>query len=314
MNSENSSSGSFKPVIPVILGPTASGKSEAAVKLAKRIDGEIISADSMQIYQEMQIGTARPTKEEMEGVPHHLVGFVRPDEPFTVADFRKEAYRLIDAILSCGKVPVICGGTGLYINSLIYPYDLEKDNTDPKIRKRLEKEAQTNPDGLYRRLQKVDPVSAEKIHKNNTKRVIRALEIFEATGKTKSEQDEEGREKVSIPYVFKLFMPFMDREELYRRIDKRVDRMIEKGLLVEAEKLDQKYDRSLVSMQAIGYKELYPYFDGNESLEEAIRILKRDTRHFAKRQMTWFRRMQGIEPVEDLNQYDFRKLNQQKED
>lgn len=290
-----------KPVIPVITGPTASGKTGAAVRFALEHNGEIISADSMQIYREMNIGTAKPSEEEQQGIPHHLIDMVNPDQPYSVSQFRSDAIDKIDEILKRGKMPVVCGGTGLYISALTLPFDLETENTDPEIRAGLEQMARTDPEQLYTRLQEADPESAAAIHPHNLKRLVRALEVYEVSGKPKSQLDREGRKK-ELPYDFKLFAPQIERPLLYERIELRVDLMLEQGLLDEARQLLSKYSRDLMSMQAIGYKELYPYLDGQESLEEAVRILKRDTRRFAKRQLTWFRRDSRIRPLSELSE------------
>lgn len=305
MSSENYSSESSKIKIPVILGPTASGKTGAAIKLAKETGGEVISADSMQIYRGMDIGTAKASEAEMDGVVHHLINIVDPDEAYSVADFREQALAKIDEILSRGKLPIICGGTGLYISSLIYPFDLKSENTDPEVRKRLEQLAKDDPKALYARLQEVDPQSAGAIHPNNLKRIVRALEVYEVSGKPKSQQDREGRETLEVPYDFRLYMPMWDRSVLYERIDARVDEMLNAGLLDETRALLEKYPRDLVSLQAIGYKELYPYLDGETDYDEAVRILKRDTRHFAKRQLTWFRRFEDVHPIGEIDRIDW---------
>ena len=308
MNLENFSNGSsespdYKPAVAVITGPTASGKSSAALRFAREHNGEIVSADSMQIYKEMEIGTAKPSEEEQRLVPHHLIDIVSPDEPYSVSRFRSDAVLAIDDILGRARLPVVCGGTGLYINALTLPFDLETENTDPKIRAALEELSRTDPVRLYERLREADPESAKAIHPNNLKRIVRALEVYDVTGRPKSELDREGRSREPA-YDFRLYAPQMDRTLLYERIDRRVDQMLEEGLLDEAERLLGKYPRDLISMQAIGYKELYPYLDGEQSLEESVRILKRDTRRFAKRQLTWFRRDDRIRPAEELDAFE----------
>lgn len=286
---------SEKPVIPFVIGPTASGKSAAALELAKKYNGEIISADSMQIYKEMDIGTATPTKEEQNEVKHHLINIVSPEEEYSVYHFTQDANKLIKDILNRGKLPIICGGTGLYINSLLYSYNHEVKDSDPNIRAELEDIAKTEAgkQQLYEELLKVDPDSAEKIHPNNIKRVIRALEIFRVSGTPKSVLDKS-KQKSNLFYEPLLLSPKVDRDELYNRINLRVDQMIENGLLKELKDLDKKYDRNLISMQAIGYKELFPYLDGEKTLNECVEELKKETRHFAKRQLTWFRRFENI--------------------
>ncbi len=288
---------SDKPVIPFIVGPTASGKTDMAIELAQELNTEIISADSMQIYKYMDIGTAKPTKEEQQRAKHHLIDFVEPDQNYSVANYYKDAITLINKFLEQNKTPVICGGTGLYINALSLPYSFS-NNTNPEIRKELEKKSLTEEGKkqLYQELLQVDPQSAEKIHPNNIKRVIRALEIYKSTGSPKSELDKKGR-KQELSYTPVLLTPDLTRETIYNRINLRVDKMINQGLIDEVRALDNRYDRNLISLQAIGYKEFFNYFDNKQTLEETIRILKRDTRHFAKRQLTWFRKDPRIIPV-----------------
>ncbi|SEA24817.1 tRNA dimethylallyltransferase [Eubacterium aggregans] len=280
-----------KEKILVVVGPTASGKTATGVALAKKLDGEIVSADSMQIYQQMSIGTAKPTPEEMAGVPHHLMDFVPPDKPYSVAHFVEDATACIQDIHSRGKVPIVLGGTGLYINGLTLPWDFTAQDRDDGVRQLLEDRAQEHgPEGLYRELMAVDPDTAAGMHPNNVKRVIRALEIYRVTGRTKSEWDAEAR---SIPATYDYVMTGIhwERGELYDRINERVDQMFAQGLLEEVQALlDAGYGPELTSLKAIGYKELFPYLRGEQDLEETIRILKRDTRHFAKRQLTWFRK------------------------
>lgn len=285
-----------KPKVLVIVGPTASGKTPLGVALAKRLGGEIISADSMQIYKHMSIGTAKVSLDEMQGVPHHLVDCVSPDEEFSVAKYKAAALEAIEAILSRGKLPIIIGGTGLYINSLSQPWDFQKKDSDEKIRWRLTAEAEVlGNKALYERLKSVDPVTAEIVHPNNLNRLIRALEIYELTGKPKSDFDEETK-KHSVPYDYIILGLDWDRETLYERINRRVDRMIEEGLIEETKMLIERgYDWNLTAMKAIGYKELKAYLEGESSLAEAVTILKRDSRHYAKRQMTWFRKDKRIQ-------------------
>ncbi|WKY46412.1 tRNA (adenosine(37)-N6)-dimethylallyltransferase MiaA [Eubacteriaceae bacterium ES3] len=280
-----------KPDVIVILGPTASGKTGLGVEVAKKIGGEIISADSMQIYKFMNIGTAKVTEEEMEGIPHHLIDFVMPNEDFSVADYKDLATQKIWEIVERNKIPMVVGGTGLYINSLTLPWNFEKKAGDEEVRWRLTAEAEVlGRDYLYERLQEIDPVSAEKIHPNNINRVIRALEIFEVTGKPKSHLDEQNKNQ-DLPFNYHLIGIDWPREILYDRINSRVDQMIENGLLEEGEMLlEREYDWNLGAMKAIGYKELRPYYENQALLQEVVEILKRDTRHFAKRQMTWFRK------------------------
>lgn len=284
-----------KPKVLVLVGPTASGKTALGVALAKKLDGEIISADSMQIYKYMNIGTAKVTPEEMQGIPHHLVDCVLPNEDFSVAKFKEAALNAIETILAKGKLPIILGGTGLYINGLTLPWDFQKKDCDEEIRWRLTAEAEIlGRDALYERLKSVDPVTAEIVHPNNLNRVIRALEIFELTGKPKSYFDDVTK-KQEVPYDYVMLGLDWDREILYDRINRRVDLMIGDGLIDEAKMLvDRGYDWNLTALKAIGYKELKPYLEGQSSLEEVVIILKRDSRHYAKRQMTWFRKDERI--------------------
>lgn len=281
--------------IPVIVGATATGKTETGVLLAKAINGEIISADSMQIYQKMDIGTAKPTKEERQDIPHHMIDCIAPDEDYSVARYKKEAFQTIEEILNRQKVPIIVGGTGLYINSLTLPWGFSRKDKNETIRQQLEKESvEGKGEQLYQRLENIDPEAAQKIHPNNQRRVIRALEIYYATGKTKTELDAEER-KIELPYAYHMMGIEMDRTYLYERINQRIDLMTEAGLIEEVRRLlDQGYNEELIAMKAIGYKEFIPYFKKEQSLEETIRILKRDTRHFAKRQLTWFRKDERI--------------------
>lgn len=286
---------SQKPKIPVLVGATASGKTAAGVMLANLINAEVISADAMQIYRKMAIGTAKPMAEEMAGVPHHLIDCVEPDEAFSVADYQERASKAIKDILSRGKVPLIVGGTGLYINALTMPWHFAGPPSSETNRKAIEKAYdEEGADAVYQKLVAVDPEAAAKIHPNNRKRVVRALEIYESTGKTKTVWEEEAR-AVPMPYDFVMLGITMDRAVLYNRIDKRVDNMMAAGLLDEVKGLlADGYTPDLLSMQALGYKELIPAVTGETDLAECVRILKRDTRHFAKRQLTWFRRDKRI--------------------
>lgn len=281
--------------ICIIAGPTASGKSALAVEVAKQINAEIISADSMQIYEKMTIGTAKITEGEMDGIKHHLVDFVDPKERFTVSDFQRLALKKIEEITATGKNVIVVGGTGLYLHSLIYDMDFSNSDVDTTIRDALSKEAEAEgPEKMYEKLLKVDPISAANIHPNNVKRVLRALEVYYVTGKPFSVGYNFRKEnnKFQVDY-YALTMP---RDILYQRINYRVDKMIEEGLIEEVHHLlAEGYDSSLPSMQGLGYKEIVAYLKGEQSLEEAIYILKRDTRHFAKRQLTWFKREENIE-------------------
>ncbi|RBP45604.1 tRNA (adenosine(37)-N6)-dimethylallyltransferase MiaA [Garciella nitratireducens] len=283
-----------KPLI-IIVGPTAVGKTEISIEIAKRLDGEIISADSMQIYKYMNIGTAKPTKEEIQDIPHYLIDEVEPDQEFNVALFQKKAFEYIDIILSKKKLPIIVGGTGLYINSLIYPLNFTESVSDWEYRNKLNKVADEKGNiYLYNLLEKIDPESAKKIHPNNRKRVIRALEVYKKTGKKMSHYKKEMIKKDS-PFSFIMIGLNMDRQLLYEKINQRVDIMIEKGLIKEVRDLLNKgYDKNLISMQGLGYKEIIQYLEGRCTLEEAVYIIKRDTRRFAKRQLTWFRRDKRI--------------------
>ncbi len=277
--------------IIVLVGPTAVGKTYVSVELAKKLNTEILSADSMQIYKEMNIGTAKVTEDEKQGVKHHMIDIINPDETFSVSDFKSMAENIIDNILLDNKIPIIVGGSGLYVNSLIYNLDFGKAKSDTKIRDYYTSlYNEHGEDFLYEMLKKIDPESAEKIHKNNVKRVIRALEVFEISGEKFSELNTDIR-KYSEKYDCILIGLNMDRKILYDRINKRVDKMVSDGLIEEVESLVNKgYNKNLVSMQGIGYKEIIDYIEGKTNLEEAIDILKRNTRRFAKRQFTWFLR------------------------
>lgn len=279
----------------VLTGPTAVGKSALAVALAKRIDGEIISADSMQIYRHMDIGSAKIKKEEMQGVPHHLIDALMPDEEFNVFKFQELAKTAMGEIYERGHVPIIAGGTGFYIQALLYDINFMEEEDHNEIRLRLENEAaRFGNEFLYEKLKVLDPESAQVIHANNVKRVIRALEFYELNNYPISKHNEKERRKES-PYSFCYFVLNDDRENLYRKINERVDAMVEEGLIEEVKKLQELgYHRKMVSMQGLGYKEILDYLEGKYSLEEAIYLIKRDTRHFAKRQLTWFRRERDV--------------------
>ena len=287
---------SEKQPLVILTGPTAVGKTALSIALAKRIQGEIISADSMQVYRGMDIGSAKILPEEMDGVPHHLIDILDPREEFNVVVFQQKAREAMLEIYERGHIPIVVGGTGFYIQALLYDIDFTENGEDKSFRHELEKLAET-PEGaaqLHQRLKAVDPVSAEMIHANNTKRVIRALEFFEETGTRISEHNEQQRQKES-PYRFCYFVLEDERSLLYERIDRRVDEMISQGLVQEVEKLrSQGCDRNMVSMQGLGYKEILDYLDGKCSLERAVYLIKRDTRHFAKRQITWFKREKDV--------------------
>lgn len=283
--------------IPLIIltGPTAVGKTKLSVELAKRVNGEIISADSMQVYRGMDIGSAKVTKEEMQGVPHYLIDVLDPSEEFHVVKFQEYAKRYIRDIASRGKVPILVGGTGFYIQAVLYDIDFTENGSDTSYREALQQlAAEKGAAVLHRMLAQVDPASALAIHENNVKRVIRALEYYHETGEKISEHNEEERSRPS-PYHFAYFVLNDERSELYKRIDLRVDQMLEQGLVDEVRALKESgCTRDMVSMQGLGYKEILDYLSGALPFDEAVRILKRDTRHFAKRQLTWFRREREV--------------------
>ena len=283
-----------KPLI-ILTGPTAVGKTKASIELAKALNGEIISADSMQVYKYMDIGSAKICPEEMQGIKHYLIDVLEPDDEFHVVRFQQMAKQAMEEIYSKGKTPIIVGGTGFYIQALLYDIDFTENNEDSTYRRELEQLAiQNGAEYLHGLLKTVDPISAETIHANNVKRVIRALEFYKQTGERISEHNEKERAKES-PYNFCYFVLNDDRDLLYHRIDARVDKMLEDGLVEEVLSLKNKgYTRDMVSMQGLGYKEILDYLNGEISLEEAVYILKRDTRHFAKRQLTWFRRERDV--------------------
>lgn len=281
----------MKPKVVVIVGPTASGKTALSIELAKRINGEIISSDSMQIYKDMDIGTAKVTKEEAQGIKHYLVDFVSPDKRYTVSDFKKDAEAAIKEILEKGKVPIVVGGTGLYVNSLIYGIEYQEMKIDEEYRNKLMQRAE-NPlelEKLWEEANNIDPDAMTKISKNDKKRIIRVLEIFKSTGKTKTEQEVLSKQK-GIDYDYKVFGISMDRQKLYDRINLRVDLMIEAGLEEEVRNLLNKYDEFPTAMQGLGYKEVKEYFDGILTRDEMIEKIKQESRRYAKRQLTWFRR------------------------
>lgn len=280
----------MKPIVYVIGGPTASGKSKLAVELAKKVNGEIISADSMQIYKEMNIGTAKVNKEEMQGVQHYLVDFVSPDERYSVSNFKKDAEKAIEEILEKGKTPIVVGGTGLYIDSLIYGIEFQNEEVDLEYREKLNKIADDKGlESLYKKAQEIDPEAMKKISINDRKRIIRVLEIYHKTGKTKTEQELQSR-KNEVKYEYKVFAITMDREKLYERIEKRIDFMIEQGLIEEVKQILEKYHTFPTAMQGLGYKEVVEYLEGSCTKEEMIEKIKKETRHYAKRQLTWFRK------------------------
>ena len=283
-----------KPMI-ILSGPTAIGKTALSIELAKRVNGAIISADSMQVYKYMDIGSAKIMPEEMDGVKHYLIDALEPSDEFNIVVFQKMAKAALEEIYANGQIPIIAGGTGFYIQALLYDIDFENQDCNEEFRAKLE--AIANEQGtevLHAKLKEVDPVSADKIHANNIKRVIRALEFYELTGKRISEHNETEQQKKS-PYNFAYFVLTDERQNLYKRIDLRVDIMVQNGLVEEVKQLkNMGYHRDMVSMQGLGYKEILDYLDGKSTLEEAIYIIKRETRHFAKRQLTWFRRERDV--------------------
>lgn len=283
-----------KPMV-ILTGPTAVGKTALSIELAKRINGAVISADSMQVYKHMDIGSAKIMPKEMQGIKHYLIDEFEPDEEFHVVRFVERAKHCLEEIYADGKIPIIAGGTGFYIQALLYDIDFTEQEGDPAYRASLEQLAvKQGADYLHGMLRAVDPASADAIHANNIKRVIRALEFYHLSGSRISEHNEKERQKTS-PYNFAYFVLTDDRAHLYERIDRRVDLMVEQGLVDEVRHLkDMGYHKEMVSMQGLGYKEILSYLDGEMTLEEAIYIIKRETRHFAKRQLTWFRRERDV--------------------
>lgn len=283
-----------RPLI-ILAGPTAVGKTAASIHLAKAIGAEVISADSMQVYRHMDIGSAKIRKEEMEGVPHYLIDVLEPEEEFNVVRFQQMAKAAAEEIYAKGKIPLVAGGTGFYIQALLYDIDFTENDGDTSYRRFLEKAAEEKGgEYLHAMLREADPKAAEQIHPHNIKRMIRALEFHHQTGGKISEHNEAEREK-SSPYNFAYFVLTDDRSCLYDRIDRRVDLMMEEGLLDEVRFLKERgVRRDSTAMQGLGYKELYAFLDGEYPLEEAVRIIKRDTRHFAKRQLTWFKRERDV--------------------
>ena len=293
----------MKPMI-ILTGPTAAGKTELSIKLAEAVGGEIISADSMQVYKKMNIGTAKIMPEEMDGIPHYLVDELEPDEEFHVVRFQQMAKRAAEKIYEKGKIPIVVGGTGFYIQALLYDIDFSEEDADRGYRDRLKKLAEEKGNGyLHRMLAEVDPESAQAVHENNIKRVIRALEFYEKTGTKISMHNEQERTKESR-YNFVYFVLTHERKILYDRINQRVDRMIEAGLIDEVRQLAcEGYTKDMVSMQGIGYKEVFDYLEGKRDLAETAERIKKDTRHFAKRQLTWFRREKEVTMI---NRQDYR--------
>ncbi len=284
----------MKPLV-ILAGPTAVGKTELSIRLAKRINGAIISADSMQVYKYMDIGSAKIMPDEMEGVKHYLIDELDPSDEFNIVRFQQMAKDALKEIYANGQIPIVAGGTGFYIQALLYDIDFTHQDSDEAFRKEMaDYAAEYGAEALHEKLKEIDPVSYKTIHANNTKRVIRALEYYRMTGQPISAHNEQEHQKVS-PYNFAYFVLTDDRKHLYDRIDYRVDLMMKKGLVDEVKKLyDMGYHKDMVSMQGLGYKELLSYLNGECSLEEAVYIIKRETRHFAKRQLTWFRRERDV--------------------
>lgn len=287
-----------KPLI-ILTGPTAVGKTKLSIELAKAVNGQMISADSMQVYRHMDIGTAKIRPEEMQDIPHYLIDVLDPWESFDVVRFQTMAKEALEKIYTAGAIPIVVGGTGFYIQALLYNIDFDENDSETGYRSELQSFADRHGvEALHDRLRQVDEKSADMIHPNNIKRVIRALEFYHQTGTRISEHNETQRQKES-PYRFVYFVLDDERERIYRRIDQRIDQMLDQGLVTEVKQLrDMGCTRDMVSMQGLGYKEILAYLDGECTLEEAVYILKRDTRHFAKRQLTWFRREHEVRWIE----------------
>lgn len=289
-----------KPKVIVICGPTASGKTGLSIELAKKINGEIVSCDSMQIYKDMTIGTAKPTKEEMQGIKHYLIDFVSPDTRYSVADFKRDAEQAINEIIGKGKVPIVVGGTGLYADTLVYNIKYPEIEIDLEYRKQLEEMIEKEGlESAYQKAKEIDEQAASKISSNDKKRIMRILEIYHQTGKTKTQLEAESRLE-EPPYQYMFYAIGMDREKLYERINLRVDIMIEQGLIEEVEELLKKYKEFPTAMQGLGYKEVVEYLQGNMAKEEMIETLKMETRRYAKRQLTWFRKNKEIKWIDGL--------------
>ncbi|MDI3534119.1 MAG: tRNA dimethylallyltransferase [Thermosediminibacterales bacterium] len=292
----------------VIVGPTAVGKTSTAIDVAIRLNGEIVSADSMQIYKYMDIGTAKPTRDEMKGIKHHMIDIIEPDQEFSVADYKKMAEEKIDEILHTGKLPILTGGTGLYIKSITDNYFFSEADVDWPLRNKLKDQfVKYGKMYMYEKLKQIDPKTAEKVHPNDTKRIIRALEVYEKTGKPISyyyEQTKLRKPKYKL-IIYGLEAP---RKKLYEKINKRVDKMIEKGLVQEVKNLlDMGFTKKMNSMKGLGYKQIIDYLEGKLTLDEAINLIKRETRRFAKRQFTWFKKDKRIIWIntDELNPVDF---------
>lgn len=284
----------MKPLV-ILAGPTAVGKTDLSIQLAKKINGAIISADSMQVYKYMDIGSAKIMPQEMQGIDHYLIDELLPSDEFNIVRFQQMAEDALQKIYAKGQIPIVAGGTGFYIQALLYDVSFTNQESDDAFRKEMANYADTYGNhALHEKLKEIDPVSYETIHENNRKRVIRALEYYHLTKTPISAHNEAEHQKVS-PYNFAYFVLTDERSHLYERIDKRVDLMLENGLLDEVKKLyNMGYRKDMVSMQGLGYKEMIAYLDGEYSLEEAVYIIKRETRHFAKRQLTWFRREKDV--------------------
>ena len=299
-----------KQKLVVIIGPTAVGKTKLSIELAKTFNGEIISGDSAQVFKGMDIGTAKITNSEMEGIPHYLIDCREPSEPYNVYDFKHEVKQVIDDITSRGKLPILVGGTGLYIQSVLYDYQFPETTANPEIRKELEERAERDGnEALYETLVHIDPVAAEKIHPNNTKRVIRALEVYYDSGKRFSEQ-EQSTEKTLL-YDVALIGLTMERDLLYKRINERVEMMMDLGLEEEVRKLYEQGLKEAQSMQAIGYKEFIGMFEGTKTREEVIAEIQRNSRRFAKRQFTWFRNKMDVHWVDMTDLANFDKISKE---
>lgn len=284
----------MKHTVIAVVGPTAVGKTSLSVEIAKRFNGEIISGDSMQIYKGMNIGTAKVTEEEKKGIPHHMVDIKKPEESFSVADFQTHVRDYIEDISARGRIPIIAGGTGLYIQAALTDYQFSDTKRDEAYQKKIEQEIEKKGVGeIYQRLKKADPTQAEKIHPNNTRRLIRALEVFERTGKTITESHIN--QVSDTLYETILIGLTMDRELLYERINKRIDHMIEHGLINEVSYFYEQGLKDAQSMKAIGYKEFIPYFQNEKFLKESVELLKRNSRRYAKRQFTWFKNKMDID-------------------
>jgi tRNA dimethylallyltransferase len=294
----------MKPLVIAIVGPTAVGKSKLGIEIAKRFGGEIISGDSMQIYRTMDIGTAKVSHEEADGIPHHMIDIKNPDESFSVAEFQEKVQSLIKEVSSRNKIPILVGGTGLYIQATLYDFNFSEQKKDPAIIERLEREmAEKGSLYMYERLRSIDPQQAERVHPNNVRRVIRALELYETTGQVMSEYHEE--QPVESPFRPILIGLEMDRDLLYERINRRVDSMVEEGLVNEVKRLYDQGFQDEQSMKAIGYKELIPYLEGFCEWNDAIELLKRNSRRYAKRQYTYFKNKMDIQWYEiNLSNYE----------